>query len=35
MPWPSREQIGWGLLGAIAAGAFSIWMFFFPDSIPR
>jgi hypothetical protein len=33
MPWPSREQVGWGLLGAIAAGAFSIWMFFFPDTI--
>jgi hypothetical protein len=35
MPWPSREQVGWGILGAIAAGAFSIWMFFIPDSIPR
>ncbi len=35
MAWPPRERIGWGLLGALAAGAFSIWMFFFPDLIPK
>lgn len=34
MPWPPRTQIGWGLLGAIHAAAFSIWMFFLPDAIP-
>ena len=35
MAWPPREQVLWGLLGATAAGAFAIWMFFFPDTIPR
>ena len=34
MPWPPRTQIGWGFLGALAAGAFAIWMFFFPDAMP-
>jgi hypothetical protein len=34
MPWPPLQRVGWGLLGAIAAGAFSIWMFFFPDLVP-
>jgi hypothetical protein len=34
MPWPPRSQIGWGLIGALFAGVFSIWMFFFPDAIP-
>lgn len=33
MPWPPREQIVWGLLGATAAAAFAVWMFFFPDTI--
>lgn len=27
------QQVGWGVLGASAACAFAIWMFFFPDSI--
>jgi hypothetical protein len=35
MPWPPRTQIGWGLIGALFAGVFSIWMFFFPDAIPN
>ncbi len=35
MAWPPRERIGWGVLGALAAGLFSIWMFFFPDLIPK
>jgi hypothetical protein len=35
MPWPPRTQIGWGVLGAFHAAVFSIWMFFFPDAIPR
>jgi hypothetical protein len=35
MPWPPRSQIGWGLIGALFAGVFSIWMFFFPDAIPK
>jgi hypothetical protein len=35
MPWPPRAQIGWGFLGAVAAGAFSVWMFIFPDTVPR
>ena len=35
MPWPPRAQIGWGFLGAVAAGAFSVWMFVFPDTVPR
>lgn len=31
---PTRaEQFWWGILGATAAGAFAIWMFFFPDSV--
>ncbi len=34
MAWPPRAQIGWGFLGALAAGAFSIWMFFFPTLVP-
>ncbi len=34
MAWPPRERIGWGFLGALAAGAFSIWMFFFPQLVP-
>jgi hypothetical protein len=35
MPWPPRAQIGWGFLGALHAGVFAIWMFFFPDAIPN
>jgi hypothetical protein len=35
MAWPPRERIGWGVLGALAAGLFSIWMFFFPNLIPK
>lgn len=35
MPWPPRAQIGWGFLGAVAAGAFSVWMFLFPDTVAR
>lgn len=35
MAWPPRERIGWGFLGALIAGAFSIWMFFFPDLVPN
>jgi len=31
---PTRtDQFGWGILGATAAAAFAIWMFFFPDSV--
>ena len=34
MRLPERaDQMAWGILGATAAGAFAIWMFFFPDSI--
>ena len=29
------QQLGWGLLGASAAFAFAVWMFFFPESIPE
>jgi hypothetical protein len=33
---PTRaEQFWWGILGATAALAFAIWMFFFPDSVAR
>jgi hypothetical protein len=30
-----RSRVGWGILGATAAAAFAVWMFFFPDSIAR
>jgi hypothetical protein len=29
----SRQQVAWGLLGALTAASFAIWMFFFPDTI--
>jgi hypothetical protein len=31
----SIEQLAWGILGATAAFAFAVWMFFFPESIPE
>jgi hypothetical protein len=30
---PSRQQVGWGLLGAAAAAWFAIWMLFFPQYV--
>ena len=33
MQLPRAEQVAWGLLGALAAGTFAVWMFFFPSSI--
>jgi hypothetical protein len=34
MEWPPRTQIVWGLLGALAAAAFAVWMLFFPAAVP-
>ena len=33
MAWPPRQQVAWGLLGALAAASFAIWMFAFPEAI--
>jgi hypothetical protein len=29
----SRQQVAWGLLGALTAATFAVWMFAFPDTI--
>ena len=31
---PQREQVVWGILGAIAAATFAVWMLFFPQYVP-
>ena len=34
MKWPPTSQVIWGVLGAIAAAWFAIWMLFFPQYVP-
>lgn len=34
MDWPPREQIFWGVLGALAAAWFAVWMLAFPQFVP-
>ena len=34
MTWPPRSQVLWGVLGAIAAAWFAVWMLFFPQYVP-
>jgi hypothetical protein len=31
MKWPPRAQVIWGVLGALAAAWFAVWMLFFPQ----
>jgi hypothetical protein len=34
MPWPPREQVIWGVLGAATAALFAVWMLAFPQFVP-
>jgi len=35
MSWPPRAQVIWGVLGALAAAWFAVWMLLFPQFLPE
>ena len=35
MNWPPRSQVLWGVLGALAAAWFAVWMLVFPQFVPE
>ena len=35
MSWPPRSQVLWGVLGALAAAWFAVWMLVFPQFVPE